>query len=213
MPKPDLRSSPAAIAQALAEAATHFRQGRFADAEKICTRVLKAYHDQFDALHLADLIKLQSGKAGAACALIESALKVNPQSPQALANLGMVLAALNRNDEALAAIDRALALQPDNFETLNSRGNVLLKLNRAGDALAAFERVTTLEPRHPGARINRGNALAALERFDEAVAQYDAVLAVHPAHAESHCNRGNARRASAFRRHLQWNAEDLRLRR
>jgi tetratricopeptide (TPR) repeat protein len=192
MPKPDLRSSPAAMAQALAEAATHFRQGRLADAEKICTRVLKAYPDQFDALHLAGLIKLQSGKAGAAYALIESALKVNPQSPQALANLGMVLAALNRNDEALATIDRALALQPDNFETLNSRGNVLLKLNRAAEALAAFERVTTLEPRHPGARINRGNALAALERFDEAVAQYDAVLAVHPAHAESHCNRGNA---------------------
>src|SRR5437016_8288422 len=192
MPKPDLRSSPAAIAQALAEAAAHFRQGRLADAEKICTRVLKARPDQFDALHLAGLIKLQSGKAGAAYALIESALKVNPQSPQALANLGMVLAALNRNDEALAAIDRALALQPDNFETLNSRGNVLLKLNKPAAALAAFERVTMLEPRHPGARINRGNALAALERFDEAVAQYDAVLAVHPAHAESHCNRGNA---------------------
>src|SRR5438552_18169749 len=114
MPKPDLRASPAAIAQALAEATTHFQQGRLADAEKICTRVLKARPDHFDALHLAGLIKLQSGKAGAAYALIESALKVNPQSPEALANLGMTLAALNRDVEALGTIDRALVLQPAN---------------------------------------------------------------------------------------------------
>jgi tetratricopeptide (TPR) repeat protein len=192
MPKPDLRTSEANVAQAIEEAIAHFRQGRLAEAEKICTRVLKARSDHFDALHLAGLIKLQSGKAGAAYALIESALKVNPQSPEALANLGMALAALNRNEEALAAIDRALVLQPDNFETLNNRGNVLLKLNRPADALAAFDRVSVLAPRHPGARINRGNALAALERFAEAVAQYDAVLAVHPTHAETHCNRGNA---------------------
>jgi tetratricopeptide (TPR) repeat protein len=192
MPKPDLRTSEANVAQAIEEAIAHFRQGRLAEAEKICTRVLKARSDHFDALHLAGLIKLQSGKSGAAYALIESALKVNPQSPEALANLGMALAALKRNEEALAAIDRALVLQPDNFETLNNRGNVLLKLNRPADALAAFDRVSVLAPRHPGARINRGNALAALERFAEAVAQYDAVLAVHPTHAETHCNRGNA---------------------
>ena len=170
----------------------HFRQGRFAEAEKICTRVLKVRPDHFDALHLAGLIKLQSGKAGAAYAFIEAALKVNPQEPHALTNLGMALAALNRDEEALAAIDRALALLPDSFEALNNRGNVLLKLNRPADALAAFDRVSMLEPRHLGARINRGNALAALSRFDEAVAQYDSVLAVHPTHAETHCNRGNA---------------------
>jgi tetratricopeptide (TPR) repeat protein len=192
MPMPDLRSSPAAVAQAIEEAITHFQQGRLAEAEKICTRVLKAHSNHFDALHLAGLVKLQGGKPGAAYALIESALKINPREPQALANLGMVLAALNRDEEALTAIDRALALQPDNFETLNSRGNVLLKLNRPVEALAAFDRMSMLEPRNPGARINRGNALAALCRFEEAVGQYDAVLAVHPTHAETHCNRGNA---------------------
>jgi tetratricopeptide (TPR) repeat protein len=191
MQKSDLRSSPAAVAQALEEAAAQFRQGRLAEAEKICTRVLKAHPSHFDALHLAGLIKLQSGKAAAACALIEAALKINPQVPPALANLGMALAALNRDEEALAAIDRALALRPDNFETLNNRGNVLMKLNRPADALAAIDRAAALEPRHLGVRINRGNALAALGRFDEAVAQYDAVLTVHPTHAETHCNRGN----------------------
>ena len=192
MPKPDLRANPADIVQAVEDAAALYRQGRLDEAEKICTRVLKARSDWFDALHLLGLIKLQGGKAGAAHGHLEAALKLNPGSPQALSNLGMTLAALNRDNEALATLDQALALAPDNYEALNNRGNVLLKLNRPAEALAAFERSAALEPRFLGARINRGNTLAQLGRFVEAVAEYEAVLAVHPAHAETHFNRGNA---------------------
>jgi tetratricopeptide (TPR) repeat protein len=192
MAKPDLRGNPAALAQAVEEAAAHFRQGRLDEAEKICTRVLKARGDWFDALHLLGLVKLQSGKAGAAYGLLEAALKINPRSSDVLSNLGMTLAALNRDADALAALDQALTLAPQNFDALNNRGNVLLKLNRAADALAAFDQVLTLEPRFLGARANRGNALAQLGRFDEALAQYDAVLAAQPSHAETHYNRGNA---------------------
>jgi tetratricopeptide (TPR) repeat protein len=192
MAKPDLRGNPVALAQAVEEAAAHFRQGRLDEAEKICTRVLKARGDWFDALHLLGLVKLQSGKAGAAYGLLEAALKINPRSSDVLSNLGMTLAALNRDADALAALDQALTLAPQNFDALNNRGNVLLKLNRAADALAAFDQALTLEPRFLGARANRGNALAQLGRFDEALAQYDAVLATQPSHAETHYNRGNA---------------------
>jgi tetratricopeptide (TPR) repeat protein len=192
MAKPDLRANPAAIAQAVEEAVGLFRQGRLDEAEKICARVLKARADWFDALHILGLIKLQSGKAGAAYGLLEAALKINPNASDVLSNLGMTLAALNRNADALAALDKALALEPGNFEALNNRGNVLLNLGRPADALAAFDQASALEPRFIGARANRGNALAQLGRFDEALAQYDAVLAVQPSHAETHYNRGNA---------------------
>ncbi|MGH6769614.1 MAG: tetratricopeptide repeat protein [Xanthobacteraceae bacterium] len=191
MPPPDLRN-PATVAQAIEEAANHYRQGRLDDADRICTRVLKARPDWFDALHLAGLIKLDSGKAAAAHTLLTSALKLNPGSAPALSNLGRTLAALNRDDEALAALDRAIAIAPDSFEVVNGRGNVLLKLGRADEALSAFERVLTLEPRFLGARANLGNALAQLGRFEEALAQFDAVLAAQPEHAETQVNRGSA---------------------
>jgi tetratricopeptide (TPR) repeat protein len=174
------------------EAAACYRQGRLDEAEKICTRVLKARSDWFDALHLLGLVKLEGGKAGAAYGLLESALKINPRSAAALSNLAMTLAALNRDADALAALDKALALEPGNFEAINNRGNVLLKLGRPADALAAFEQALTLEPRFLGARANRGNALAQLGRLDEALAQHNAVLAAQPNHAESHYNRGTA---------------------
>src|SRR5215510_193304 len=114
MAGPDLRS-PDALARAVDEAAAHYRQGRFDDADKICTRVLKAAPDWFDALHLAGLVKLESGKAAAAQVLLAKALKLNPASAQVLANLGRTLSALNRDDEAMATLDKALTLSPDSF--------------------------------------------------------------------------------------------------
>src|SRR5215212_41149 len=192
MAKADLRANPAALAQAVEEAAAFYRQGRLDDAEKICTRVLKTRSDWFDALHLLGLIKLQSGKAGAALGLLEAALKINPRSAAVLSNLAMTLAALNRDADALAALDKALALEPGNFEAINNRGNVFLKLGRPAEALAAFDQALALEPRFIGARANRGNALAQLGRLEEALAQYDVVLAVQPSHADNHYNRGTA---------------------
>jgi tetratricopeptide (TPR) repeat protein len=191
MAAPDLRT-PEAIARAVDEAAGHYQQGRLEDADKLCTRVLKAAPDWFDALHLAGLVKLEAGKAAAAQVLLAKALKLNPGSAQVLANFGRTLSALNRDDEAMASLDQALAIASDSFDAINIRGHVLLKLKRAGEAAAAFERVLALEPRFLGARANLGNALAQLGRFEEALAQYDALLAAHPAHPEILVNRGSA---------------------
>jgi len=188
----DLRTSPPKLAQAVEEAVGLYRQGRLAEAEKICARVLRAQPDWFDALHLLGVLKLQSGKAGAACAHFEQALKLNPTSAPAMSNLGMALAALNRDQEALAILDKAIALMPGSVEANSNRGNVLMKLNRPAEALAAFDAALAVAPAFPGALANRGNALAALGRFEEALAQYDAMLAIVPAHAEAHLNRGSA---------------------
>ena len=65
------------------------RAGQLAEADKLCTRVLKTAPDYFDALHLGGVIKLHSGKAGAGLAMIDAALKLNPNVPEALANRGM----------------------------------------------------------------------------------------------------------------------------
>src|SRR5215475_12355847 len=185
-------TNPATLAQAVEDAAGLYRQGRLAEAERVCSRVLRAQPDWFDALHLLGVLKLQSGKAGAACTHLEHALKLNPTSAQVMSNLGMALAALNRDQEALAILDKSVAIMPTSVEAITNRGNVLMKLGRPADALAAFDAALVLAPGFPGALANRGNALAALGRFEEAIAQYDAVLAVMPAHAETHLNRGNA---------------------
>jgi tetratricopeptide (TPR) repeat protein len=186
------KGAPSDLAQAFEQAVGLFRQGRLDDAEKIASRLLKQWPGQFDLLHLLGIIKLQSGKAGAALGLFEAALKANPHSPEAMSNLAMTLATLQRESEAIALFDRAHALSPNDWQVLNSRGSVLIRLGRAADALADFERALAFEPRHPGLHLNRGNALAQLGRFDESIAEFDRLLVAMPDHVEAHFNRGNA---------------------
>ena len=192
MSKPASPASPQQAAAALQEAIALHRQGQLAAAEKIYARILKAFPNQFDALHLSGLAKLQGGKAGEAHRLITAALKIAPQSADAHANLGLVLGALKRPADALASFDQALALSADHLEALGNRGNVLLDLNRAQDALACFDAVLAREPRHLPARVNRGNALVALGRAEEAIGEYDLALALNPADAKALFNRANA---------------------
>jgi tetratricopeptide (TPR) repeat protein len=191
MARPGSRPLPE-IAQMYAQAVDHYRQGRLDEAEKIGARIRKLLPDSYEALHLIGLVKLARGHAGAALALIDAALKINPRASDALSNRALALAALDRDGEALASLDQALALAPDDPDALNGRGRLLLKLRRPAEALAMFDRAAALAPRHFGMLVNRGNALAALSRLDEALAQYDALAAIDPAHPALHFNRGHA---------------------
>ncbi|HEY7300750.1 MAG TPA: tetratricopeptide repeat protein [Xanthobacteraceae bacterium] len=183
-----MADGPAAFEQAVA----CFREGRLDTAEKLSSRLLKQWPGSFDALHLLGIIKLQTGKPGAAVGFFQSALKANPDSAQALGNLAMALSALHRDEEALSLLDRARALDSNSSHTLNGRGSLLLRLNRAAEALADFDRALAIDPTNAGIALNRGNALAQLNRLGEALAQYDAVLASQPQFAEAHYNRGKA---------------------
>lgn len=178
-------------AAALQEAVALHQQGQLAAAEKGYARILKSFPEQFDALHLLGILKLQSGKAGEAQRLIATALKLAPSSADAHANMGLVLGALKRPADALASFDKSLALDPDHFEAQANRGNVLLDLGRAEDALAALNKTLAREPRHLPSRVNLANALVKLGRADEAIAEYDAALALNPNDVKALFNRAN----------------------
>jgi len=185
-------ASPQQAAAAMQEAVGLHQQGQFAAAEKIYARILKNYPNQFDALHLLGLLKLQAGKAGEAQRLITAALKVNPNSPDALANLGLVLCALKRPADALASFDQALSLDPGHFEALANRGNVLIDLGRPEEARVTLDRVLAREPRHLPSRVNRANALVALGQGDAAIAEYDQALALNQNDIKALFNRAHA---------------------
>ena len=68
---------------------------------------------------------------GEAHRLFSAAVKINPRAPGAWVNLGQVLHALKRNQEALACFDKARALEPDDVDILNHHANALLSLGRA----------------------------------------------------------------------------------
>ena len=180
------------IMQSLQEAVGLHQQGRLREAEKLYGRVLKVAPDNFDALHLAGLIKAQSGQMGEAYRLMAAAVTINGQAPDAWTNLANVLHALKRDGEALDCLDKALALKPGDAEILRLRGNALLSLQRAEEALASFDAALARAPRHGETLLNRGTALAALGRHEQALADFDAALQQAPQHPQVLYNRGTA---------------------
>ena len=73
----------------------------------------KRQADLFDALHLLAAVQSRLGKKDTALASYDRALKVQPDSAEALFNRGDTLHELKRFEEALASYDRALTVRPD----------------------------------------------------------------------------------------------------
>jgi tetratricopeptide (TPR) repeat protein len=147
---------------------------------------------QFDVLHARGLTELQQRNYEAGVNLIRAALRVNPASVEAWANLGLALGALERHDEAVASFDQALAIKPDFAEVQCSRAVALGMLGHHEQALAGFARALAVSPDYVEALYNRGVTLGTLGRPAEAVESYDRALARDPTHARASNNRGVA---------------------
>ena len=106
------------------------------------------------------------------------AVKLTPQSADAIRARGLYYFGRGKNEEALADLDAAVKLQPDNVETHEARGVALLMLKRFDDAVAAFDKAISLAPRLPGLYVNRARVHALQEKFDEAMKDLGEALSI-----------------------------------
>jgi tetratricopeptide (TPR) repeat protein len=178
------------VPEAFNRAIAHQQRGNLSEAERLCTDVLNAEPDYFDAKHLLALVLHQQGRTNRAIDLLKTALAKQPDAAPALCNYALMLQDMNRHEEALASLDRALAIKPGFAEAHNNRGSVLAALGRDTEALLSYDRALAINPRYVEALYNRGITLRKLGRHEEALATYDRLLAVHPGHAETLFRRG-----------------------
>jgi predicted O-linked N-acetylglucosamine transferase (SPINDLY family) len=180
------------VAVWFARATAYYRFGQLAEAMVGCKKILKKRPNHFDALHMLGRCEHQSADSVSAERLLRRAVLLDPQSAAALCDLGIVLAALQRQDEALARFDSLIAIKPDFADAHFSRGNLLSGLRRFAEAVASFDKAIAIDPHHANAWYNKGHALHELGRLADAIACYDGVLTVKPAHVPALVNRGAA---------------------
>jgi predicted O-linked N-acetylglucosamine transferase (SPINDLY family) len=179
-------------ADLFAQATAYHRSGHLANAQAGYKKVLKKRPNHFDALYMLAVSEHQSGNSQAAERLLRRALLVDPQSAAARCDLGVVLAAQQRQDEALACYDELIASKPDFANAHFNRGNLLLRLKRFAEAIGSYDTVIAINPQHVDALNSKGEALHYLGRFTDAITCYDGILSVRPAHLPALVNRGAA---------------------
>jgi len=123
--------------------------------------------------------------------IIERSLKIDPNQPNALNNLGVVFLGLNRPAEALIRFDSAITIQANYAEAYSNRGNALKDLNRPKDALESYDYAISINPVYAKAHSNRGNILKVLNRLNEALESYNRAISLMPKYANAYFNRGD----------------------
>lgn len=197
----------------------HHRSGRLDEAEKAYREVLAQDAHNVDALHFLGVLAFQRNDFARAGELIAQALSRNPANAAAHNNLGNVLKAQGKLDEALRSYVQALVLDPEYADALCNLAGLYERRGSADKAIGLYRRA----PGHATARANlerlvreeagRARDLLADEgraqsaeahislgrRFkargarDKALSHFEKALSLAPDSALAHYYVGNAR--------------------
>lgn len=127
-------------------------------------------------------------------ARFEETLRLDPDHPGALDNLGLVLLRQRRYDEARRYFERAIALDPENAVARNNLGALELDLRRPAAAIPHLERALAVERDLPKGVVHRnlGKALVAVGRAEAGLGHLDRAVRLDPDDAEAQNGRGTA---------------------
>jgi Flp pilus assembly protein TadD len=124
------------------------------------------------------------GDTGAAIALYQRYLKINPHDPCAWLNLGAALRRTRCLDAALVCYQRVLRLRPLDAGVWSNLGNLWQDLEQHEQSLRAHRRAVELAPGHFGLRVSYARALREAGCFEKAQEQVEQCLEHEPGHAD-----------------------------
>jgi len=134
------------------------------------------------------------GRVDEAIENYSAALRLRPDYPEALSNLGHALQSKKRYDEAIRLCRRSIELQPNNPDAYNNLGNAYQETNEIETAIKCFQIALQQRPDHPDAMNNLGNCLQEQGKIEEAVPLYRKAIELRPVFAKAYGNLGNALR-------------------
>jgi Flp pilus assembly protein TadD len=134
----------------------------------------------------------QQGRLGEALPLLERAVRLAPNNPQARLNYGAALVTSGRPTDAVNQLREAVRLKPDYAEAHFNLGNVLRDSGHTTDAIESFRTAVRLRPDHSGMMTNLGLALTEAGRPAEALPLLQQAARLNPGSEDTHNNLGLA---------------------
>jgi tetratricopeptide (TPR) repeat protein len=133
-----------------------------------------------------------AGRPGEAAGHFAAAVRLMPDHPVALFNLGIALEDDGQGPAALPVLAAAHRLRPDHPHTLFRLGSLAAAQGQPEPALALLTRLVRQQPDYPDAAFRLGNMLMALDRPAEAERAYRLAVVQWPDMASAANNLGGA---------------------
>jgi Tfp pilus assembly protein PilF/mono/diheme cytochrome c family protein len=125
-------------------------------------------------------------------ALSRHNIKNDPLDFESHYNLGAVLQAFGKNDEATAQYEAALHIRPHDPTANNALGSALIAAGQLERAVSYLRAAIDSVPSYFDAHYNLGHALAATGDFAGAREQFANAVELRPDDADAHANLGSA---------------------
>jgi tetratricopeptide (TPR) repeat protein len=122
----------------------------------------------------------RDGKQDEAIVTLEKALEINPDSIEALSNLGAVLFGERQMDRAEELLRHAYKLNPKHPDVLNNLAGVLTAGGEWDEALPLCRKALQMNPHSAELYFNLGRAAHKAERWEEAITAYSNGLKLQP---------------------------------
>ncbi len=135
---------------------------------------------------------MNDGQFDEAAGIYRDLLKLKPDEPGLLMNLGMALAMGGREQEAIAPLQRAAALRPSLMPAHLFLGSSHLALGEPEKAIPPLRRVVRAQPADAESRSLLAQAYLAARQLDGAIAQFRRLTELQPENAAAWYGLGQA---------------------
>ncbi|MBF0196057.1 MAG: tetratricopeptide repeat protein, partial [Magnetococcales bacterium] len=175
---------PLTVDIAYSQALDHYNRQHYADADKLCTAIIKAVPNHVDSINLLGVIAQKVNRHDLAIEQFYNALKIDNSRSLLYYNLSISLNQLGRDIEAIHFLKAALNIEPKNSD-INNLLNTILKNSTV---LTQTEYLQT----NAFSLLDKGLALYNAGKFEEAAKKYQQAIYIYPLYADAHCNFGVA---------------------
>ena len=119
---------------------TLFDQGRFGEAEAALKELIEKFPDEKNTRNqiLLGQIQAKAGKNDEAIATVRDAVKQEPNDPDAIRTLAVLLSQAGKNDEAIATVRNVLKADATNPDLNALLGSMLMQAGKNDEAIALF---------------------------------------------------------------------------
>ena len=171
----------------------HRRRGALQEAVEAYVRADSLYGGNADVQVSLGALYYEMGQLDRSRAVLEHLLRTQPEHPEALYNLGLVLRAED-GEAALRALERAFALRPDFVEAGMELARAREDRGDLEEALQVLQEIVQKQPSRTDAWVNLGRVEAGMGRYVRARKAWEQALQLDPIHPQARANLEKLRR-------------------